>query len=553
MVDTPQGQTNPDSRGPREDPNAAPSSTERARAGTLANKASTVVQGTLIPAVLETAFDSTRPGFARALVQRDIRGFDGSQVLIPRGSRLIGEYAADAAPGQKRAKVAWSRLIRPDGVTIAIGSPAADPVGRGGIKAKVNSHFLARFAGAILQSSLDVGVNLASRAGGAPVIVALPNSVQNTGVGNLRANQIQPTLTVPPRHQHLGVRRARSRLHRRGAGAVNALPVAKGPVRDRVYLTSYLAPLADMLARADVTDIYVNRPGEIWLETLSGTIERHEVTALDEALLTRLARQVAALTHQGISREHPLLSATLPDGSRIQVIAPPATDGAMAIAIRKHVSAGLSLDDYVAGGAFADTGTHADKDRQSIDAAIAGLIATGDIAGGLGAAVRARRNILVSGGTSTGKTTFLNALIREIPAYERLITIEDTPELQIDHSNRVALLAVRGQLGEAQVSADDLVSASLRMRPDRIILGELRGPEAYAFLRAVNTGHPGSMTTVHADSSDGAVEQIVLLILQGGTKLSRGDVQDYVRSTIGVYVQLDRTAGKRRIAEVRCT
>ena len=115
--------------------------------------------------MLETALDSTRPGFARAIVSRDVRGFDGSRVLIPRGSRLIGEYRSEVAPGQRRALVNWTRLIRPDGVTIAIGSPAGDPLGRGGIRARVNSHFFERFAGAILQSALDIGVNLAGARG----------------------------------------------------------------------------------------------------------------------------------------------------------------------------------------------------------------------------------------------------------------------------------------------------------------------------------------------------------------------------------------------------
>jgi type IV secretion system protein VirB11 len=168
----------------------------------------------------------------------------------------------------------------------------------------------------------------------------------------------------------------------------------------------------------------------------------------------------------------------------------------------------------------------------------------------LAAAVRGRRNILVSGGTSTGKTTFLNALIREIPEDERLILIEDTPELQVRHDNVVGLLAARSALGEAEVTANDLVAASLRMRPDRIILGELRGEEAFAFLRAVNSGHPGSMTTVHADSAEGAVEQIVLLALQAGTRLNREDVRHYIKSTIDIFVQLTRSGGHRRVAEV---
>lgn len=163
----------------------------RAGAGVLANRATTVPQGTLIPAVLETALDSNRPGLARAIVSRDVRGFDGNRVLIPRGSRLIGEYRSDVEAGQNRMLVNWIRLIRPDGATIAIGSPAGDTLGRGGIRASVNSHFFQRFAGAILQSALDIGVNLASRSVDSGVVV-LP------GVQALRPQpaQIRPTLKV---------------------------------------------------------------------------------------------------------------------------------------------------------------------------------------------------------------------------------------------------------------------------------------------------------------------------------------------------------------------
>ena len=317
-----------------------------------------------------------------------------------------------------------------------------------------------------------------------------------------------------------------------------------------VYLRSYLAPLTGMLARPDVTDIYVNRPGELWVETIGGEIERHDAPKLDEATLERLARQIAAIAHQGISREHPLLSATLPDGARVQVVAPPATRGPLALAIRKHVSPDLTLGDYVAAGAFAETRGRDSAEHAEIDDALAAQLKAGDIAGMLAAAVRARKNIVVAGGTSTGKTTFLNALLREIPAEERLILIEDTPELYVRHENAVGLLAARGMLGEAQVNGNDLLAASLRMRPDRIILGELRGEEAFAFLRAINTGHPGSMTTVHADSPARAIEQIVLLTLQAGTQLSRDDVRHYIKSTVDIFVQLTRVAGRRRVAEV---
>jgi type IV secretion system protein VirB10 len=167
----------------------------RTRAGVLANRATTVAQGTLIPAVLETALDSTRPGLARAIVSRDVRGFDGTRVLIPRGSRLIGEYQSQNAPGQKRALINWIRLIRPDGVTIAIGSPAGDTLGRGGVRAQVNNHFFERFAGAILQSALDIGVNLAGRATSNGTVVVLPGSVQGA-TQIVQPAQITPTLRV---------------------------------------------------------------------------------------------------------------------------------------------------------------------------------------------------------------------------------------------------------------------------------------------------------------------------------------------------------------------
>ena len=213
-------------------------------------------------------------------------------------------------------------------------------------------------------------------------------------------------------------------------------------------------------------------------------------------------------------------------------------------------SAHLSLADYVEAGAFDDTVRSNTTDIAAIDDRLAELLDAGDMAGLLSAAVLARKNILISGGTSTGKTTFLNALIREIPDNERLILIEDTPELYMRHANGVGLLATRSELGEARVTANDLLSASLRMRPDRIIVGELRGPEAFTFLRAVNTGHPGSMTTVHADSAARAIEQIALLVLQSGAGLRRDEVQHYVRSTVDVYVQLARTAGRRHVAQV---
>lgn len=319
---------------------------------------------------------------------------------------------------------------------------------------------------------------------------------------------------------------------------------------EQIYLRSYLAPFADILARPDVTDVYVNAPGSMWVETLGGSVEQLPAPGLTPLSLNRLARQIAAWTHQGVSREHPILSATLPGGERVQIILPPATRGEIALAIRKHVSSDLRLQDYAADGAFEAmvSGSSALDDP---DDQLRALQAAEDHAALLTTAVQQRRNILISGGTSTGKTTFLNALLAEVPNDERLIAIEDTPELKLAHPNALGLLAARSALGEASVTAEDLLNASLRMRPDRIILGELRGPEAFTFLRAVNTGHPGSMTTVHADSPGRAIEQIALLVLQGGSRLRRDDIGAYIRSTIDVFVQLSRVGGRRLVREIR--
>lgn len=167
----------------------------RVNAARFVNPSRTVPQGTVIPAVLETALDSTRPGGVRALVQQNIHSFDGSRVLIHRGSRLYGEYDAELQRGQKRALIRWTRLIRPDGVTVALDSPASDPLGRAGVKGKVDGKFFQRFGGALLQSVLDIGVGVATREASDGVIVALPGSTQNV---TSRASQadIAPTLTV---------------------------------------------------------------------------------------------------------------------------------------------------------------------------------------------------------------------------------------------------------------------------------------------------------------------------------------------------------------------
>jgi type IV secretion system protein VirB11 len=315
-----------------------------------------------------------------------------------------------------------------------------------------------------------------------------------------------------------------------------------------VYLKSYLAPFEQWLSRADVTDIWVNRPGEVWIETASGHIFRQDAPDVTETFLFRLARQIAGSNNQGVNREQPLLSASLPDGARVQIVSPPATRRTMALAIRKHAISNFSLDELDAAGLFAKPADN--RPSAAIDAELAALLAAGDQQNFLKQAVLRRKTIVVSGGTSSGKTTLLNALIKLIDQNERLIVIEDTPEVNLEHPNSVGLIAVRGDMGEARIGADELLQASLRMRPDRILLGELRGKEAFTYLRAVNTGHPGSITTVHADSPQAAIEQITMMALLTGIGLEWSTVETYVRRVVDVVVQLKRTNKERYISEI---
>ncbi|MGC4250647.1 MAG: P-type DNA transfer ATPase VirB11 [Sphingobium sp.] len=283
-------------------------------------------------------------------------------------------------------------------------------------------------------------------------------------------------------------------------------------------------------------DIYLSA----YLEPFRPFLERHEIVGIDDRLLKRLAEQVARVTCQGISREQPLLAATLPDGARVQFVAPPATRRHWALSIRRHRLRDVPLADW------------RPKDDMPRDAP--GRVPTDrmdDPLGWLIEQVRSHRTILIAGGTSSGKTTFLNALLREVTETERIILVEDTPEIRVAMPNALGLVAVRGEMGEARITTDDLLQASLRLRPDRIVLGELRGKEAITFLRAINTGHTGSFSTIHANSCAGALDQLALMALQAGIGLSRQDILSYARSVIDVVVQLGRRNGARSIVDIR--
>jgi type IV secretion system protein VirB11 len=302
------------------------------------------------------------------------------------------------------------------------------------------------------------------------------------------------------------------------------------------FLDAYLEPFRRWLAEDDVTELLVNRPGEVWIEQ-RGRMTCHNAPKVNDALLQRLAEQVARISNQGINRERPLLAAMLPNGARVQFVAPTATRAHWALAIRRHCLLDLPLDAYAKGPLQPEHKPVASSPEA-------------DPIGFLRQAVLDRKTILISGGTSTGKTTFLNALMREVPPEERVIVVEDTAEVQLHGPNDLGLIAVKGELGEALINTDDLLQAALRLRPDRILLGELRGKEAVSFLRAVNTGHPGSFSTIHANSTSGALEQLALMVMQSGLGLSRSETIDYARSVIDVVVQLGREGAERKIVAI---
>ncbi|WP_416379133.1 P-type DNA transfer ATPase VirB11 [Alteriqipengyuania sp. WL0013] len=310
-----------------------------------------------------------------------------------------------------------------------------------------------------------------------------------------------------------------------------------------VYLDAYLAPFKPWLEKDTVTEILVNGPGVVWVEDAAlGGMQRIDAAHIDDKLVQRLAEQVARVSHQGINREHPLLGAVLPSergqsGARVQFCGPPATRDHWAMAIRRHRRLDLPLDAYDAGP------LHPPEEPDMPDP-------QAEPVAFLREAIRQRKTILISGGTSTGKTTFLNAMLGEIPAGERVIVVEDTPELKLPGENGVGLVAVKGELGEAKVTANELLQSALRLRPDRIVLGELRGAESVSFLRAINTGHPGSFSTIHANSLRGALEQLSLMVMQTGIGLTREDTIAYAANVIDVVVQLGRQDGKRGITAI---
>ena len=315
-------------------------------------------------------------------------------------------------------------------------------------------------------------------------------------------------------------------------------------------LDTYLQPLQKIFDKDNVNEISINKPGEVWIEQ-NGEIYNELMPVLDLEHLHGLSMLIARSTEQTISEETPLLSATLPNGFRVQIVMPPAAEpGHIAMAIRKPAAIVLSLDDYEKMGAFTQTAIETVVDE---DASIMiQMLKEKRIKDFLYKGVISKKNIIISGGTSTGKTTFTNAMLQSIPKQERLITCEDAREINLSsHNNKIHLLASKGGQGRAKVTIQDLIEACLRLRPDRIIVGELRGIEAFSFLRAINTGHPGSISTLHADTPQMALEQLKLMVMQAGLGMPPEQIKDYIAQVIDIVIQLKKgTGGKRYISEI---
>lgn len=328
------------------------------------------------------------------------------------------------------------------------------------------------------------------------------------------------------------------------------------PIADRSDDTSALAltlrDLRPLLSDPAIMELCINRPREAFVETASGW--RCESLAFaDFDWCHRLAKLVANSTQQRVDSTSPLLSASLPSGERVQIVMPPATTaGCVAISIRRPASEAWSIDDLAARGIFRRTRC-ADTQLDATEQELRRLLAAADYAGFMRLAVVGRKNILVSGPTGSGKTTWTKALIREIPTHERLITIEDARELVLDrHPNHVRLFYSKDDQGVARVTPKQLLESCLRMKPDRILLAELRADEAFDYLRNVNSGHPGSITSVHAASAELAFEQLVLLVKQnqGGRDLARADIKSLLYMLIDVVIQFGVERHERFIKEI---
>lgn len=287
-------------------------------------------------------------------------------------------------------------------------------------------------------------------------------------------------------------------------------------------------PLEPLLQDDDITEILVNSPKEIYIEK-NGKLEQVDVSFKDEAHVRHIVDRVVAPLGRRIDESSPMVDARLPDGSRVNAVIAPVSLGGTVISIRKFRKTPFEMKDLRNYGTF-----------------------TTDMEKFLQALVKTKQNILISGGTGSGKTTLLNALAKEIPLGERLITIEDSAELRLDRKNVVGLEARPPNVeGKGEISIRQLVKNALRMRPDRIIVGEVRGAEAFDMLQAMNTGHEGSLTTVHSNTPQDAINRVEGMVVMAGMDLPTHIIREYIVGAIDYIIQVQRlTDGTRKLLNI---
>lgn len=287
-------------------------------------------------------------------------------------------------------------------------------------------------------------------------------------------------------------------------------------------------PLEILLADDDVTEIMVNRHDQIYVER-AGVLSLVPMRFSSEAQLRRVIERIVSRVGRRIDESSPLVDARLDDGSRVNAIVPPLAVNGASLTIRKFARNPFTVDDLIGFGTMSE-----------------------ELSDVLAAAVRGKLNVLVSGGTGTGKTTLLNVLSSAIPATERIITIEDAVELQLQQKHVVRLESRPPNIeGRGEVTIRDLVRNALRMRPDRIVIGEVRGAESLDLLQAMNTGHEGSISTVHANSPRDAIARLETLVLMAGMDLPLRAIREQIASALDLIVQVSRLKdGSRRITHV---
>jgi type IV secretion system protein VirB11 len=331
---------------------------------------------------------------------------------------------------------------------------------------------------------------------------------------------------------------------------------AEGWCGDATSVVEFLRPLRDQLDAPGVLEVCVNRPSELLVETMHGW-QAMAAPELTQEHCISLATAVATFSDQQINQERPLLSATLPSGERIQFVIPPAvTRDTVSITVRKPSHLIKRLADFELDGLFDRTtmlGHTSPDELQPFENDLIALKEAGRHAEFLRLAVRQQQTIVVSGKTGSGKTTFMKGLVEEVPKHERLITIEDTAELTLpNHPNVVHLFYSKDGQGTAKVTAKQLLEACLRMKPDRIFLAEVRGDECFYFVRLAASGHPGSITSVHAGSCALALEQMALMIRESGAGggLRMNEIKWLLGVVVDVIVQFDRDECGRFISEI---